>query len=79
MDGIFYQNREMKCMFDKFPELLFIDATYKLNNLRMPLYVYLVEDGNGESEIIALFMVTSENADSIKKMAMKHNSNWKKN
>ena len=81
VDGIFYQDREMKCMFDKFPELLFIDATYKLNNLRMPLYVYLVEDGNGESEIVALFMVTSENADSIKKMAMifkKHNSNWKK-
>ena len=83
MDGIFYQDAEMKRMFDRFPELLFVDATYKLNDLRMPLdlYIFLVEDGNGESEIVALWMVMSEDVISIKQMAQifkKHNPNWSK-
>ena len=30
-----------------YPELVLIDATYKLNNLRMPLYITMVVDGNG--------------------------------
>ena len=40
-----------------YPEVLFIDATYKLNDLRMPLYVLMAIDGNGESEIVCLWIV----------------------
>lgn len=29
----------MRKTFAAFPELLFIDATYKLNDLRMPVYI----------------------------------------
>ncbi|CAB3998648.1 Hypothetical predicted protein [Paramuricea clavata] len=29
-----------------------VDATYKLNNLRMPVFLQLIVDGNGESEIV---------------------------
>ena len=39
------------------PLVLFIDATYTLNNLRMPLYVLMAIDGNGESEIVCLWIV----------------------
>ena len=59
--------------------MLFIDATHKLNELRMPLYVLLVEDGNGESQIVSLWLVASEDAVTIKTMTSmfkKHNKDW---
>ena len=37
--------------------MVFVDSTYKLNDLRMPIYLFVVEDGNGETEIVALWMV----------------------
>jgi len=50
----------MKAFFNKYPELILIDSTYKLNNLRMPLYVMLCIGPNGESEIVAVFLTASE-------------------
>ena len=50
----------MKQKSDSFPELLLVDATYKLNDLRMPVFLQLVIDENGESEIVVVFVVTSE-------------------
>ena len=58
--GVFMQSSEMKATFRAFPELILIDATYKVNDLRMPLYLMLVVDGNGESEVVALWFVRSE-------------------
>ena len=58
--AIYFQTAEMKSMFMSYPEILFIDATYKLNDLRMPLYVLMAIDGNGESEIVFLWIVQSE-------------------
>ena len=31
LQAIYFQTKEMKDMFQAYPELLFIDATYKLN------------------------------------------------
>ncbi|XP_065918857.1 zinc finger SWIM domain-containing protein 3-like [Dysidea avara] len=59
----------MNTMFDKFPELLLIDATYKLTELRTPLYVLLVVDGSGNSEIVAIYLTVQENEPSIQKLA----------
>jgi len=50
----------MKAFFDKYPELILMDSTYKLNNLRMPLCVMLCIGPNGESEIVAIFLTASE-------------------
>ena len=50
----------MKHMFSVYPEVLFVDATYKLNDLHMPLYILLAIDGNGESEIVCLWVVQNE-------------------
>lgn len=79
VDGIFYQDKEMRHMYHCFPEMVFVDATYKLNDLRMPIYLFVVEDGNGETEIVALWMVAKEDEASIGGMAeifKKHNPNW---
>ncbi|CAB3983003.1 zinc finger SWIM domain-containing 3-like [Paramuricea clavata] len=79
--GLFYQDEEMRWIFDAFPEILLIDATYKLNNLRLPLYVMLAVDGNGESEIVGLMLLADEQADTIRKMIRlfkKHNAAWEK-
>lgn len=40
--GIFIQDREMQQIFSAYPEIIFIDATYKLLELRFPVYVLLV-------------------------------------
>lgn len=81
MNGIFFQDEEMKRMYDSFPEIMFVDATYKLNDLHMPLYIFLVEEGNGESEVVAVWMVVVEDTVSISQMAeifKKHNPSWEK-
>ena len=58
--GIFYQDKTMKHVYSVFPEMLFVDATHKLNSLQMPLYVFLFCDGNGQSEIVTSCLVVSE-------------------
>ena len=69
----------MIVVFQSYPELLFIDATYKLNDLYMPLYVLLCIDGNGESEIVCLWLVQHEDKVTLTKLLLefkKHNKNW---
>ena len=77
--GILFQDKAMSSTFGAFPEVLMIDATYKLNDLRMPLYLLMVIDGNGQSEIVASFLSTLETEEAITKMiqAFKiHNAHW---
>ena len=79
LSGIYFQDGYMIENYKRFPEMLFIDATHKLNELRMPLYVLLVEDGNGDSQIVSLWLVASEDAITIKSMLLifkKHNEDW---
>lgn len=71
--GIFIQDREMQ---QAYPEILFIDATYKLLELRFPVYV-LVEDGNGQSEITAISEETEQSISCMVEAFKKHNSDWK--
>ena len=69
----------MKDIFSSYPEILFIDATYKLLEIRFPVYLLLIEDGNGQSEIVAVFLLLEENETSIKSMITffkKYNSMW---
>lgn len=66
--GIFFQDQRMAEMYTHFPELILFDATYKLNNRDMPLVLQLCVDGNGETEIISLFVCHSESMTSIRSM-----------
>ena len=77
--GIFYQDNCMKQLYAAFPEVLFVDATHKVNELRMPLYIFLICDRNGQSEIVAAFLVASEQKPVIEQMVRifkKHNTSW---
>ena len=56
--GLLFQDSIMKSVFDSYPEVILVDATYKLNNLRMPLYLMMCIDGNGEGEIVLMFLTT---------------------
>ena len=58
--GLLYQDAYMRNMYMKFPEVMLVDATYKRLDLRLPVYLLLVVDGNGLSEIIRLFIVEKE-------------------
>jgi len=58
----------MKLNFASYPEVLCIDATYKLNDLRMPVYLMLTIDGNGQSDIVAVFITANETKCAITKM-----------
>ena len=58
--GLLYQDACMRNMYMKFREVMLVDATYKLLDLRMPVYLLLVVGRNGLSEIIELFLVEEE-------------------
>ena len=79
--GLFFQDAIMKYNFNCFPEVILFDATYKLNELRMPLYLMLVIDGNGQNEIVSLFLTSLETKAAITNMinAFKSaNPSWSK-
>ena len=77
--GIIFQDGIMKSTFAAFPEVLLIDATYKLTDLRMPVYLMMVVDGNGQSEIVCVFITVLETEESMTKMVevfKLHNPAW---
>lgn len=59
----------MKKYFDLYPDVLVMDATYKLNDRCMPLFLMMIVDGNGESQIVAILIIKSENYDIVSKMS----------
>jgi zinc finger SWIM domain-containing protein 3 len=62
-----------------FPELLFVDAMYKLLDLRLPVYLLLCVDGDGLSEIVGMFILAEETKEVIEEavqLFQKFNSNW---
>ncbi|VDI68983.1 zinc finger SWIM domain-containing protein 3 [Mytilus galloprovincialis] len=60
VQGVFYQDEEMQKIFSAYCDIVFVDATYKLNDLRMPLYVIMIEDSLGQSEVAAICLLNSE-------------------
>ena len=62
---IYIQSHLQKKCFEKFPELIMVDGTYKINNSGMCLYDILVEDGCGDSRVVAYCFVSQETKISI--------------
>ena len=54
-----------------YPEMICIDATYRLLSIRAPVYIILVEDGCGESEIVAVGILIKEDKANLKWMLSK--------
>ena len=79
--GLFFQDHRMKQTFDVYPELIFVDATYKLLQIRLPVYLTLCEDSNGQSEITSVCLLATEDAESLMwmmDMFKNDNKNWTK-
>ena len=58
----------MKVTYAACLELIMVDATYKLNELWMPLYLILTVDGNCKSEIVGLYVTSLETRETIFEM-----------
>ncbi|PFX12216.1 Zinc finger SWIM domain-containing protein 1 [Stylophora pistillata] len=79
--GLFYQDAHMRNIYSHFPEILLVATTYKLLDLRMPVYLLICIDGNGLSEVVAMFIVSEETREVIKatvELFKKHNPSWDK-
>lgn len=60
LTGIFFQDQGMRHLFSFDPDISLVDMIYNVSNMRIPIYIFFIEDGNGEVEIIAFFLGTSE-------------------
>ena len=72
----------MSEIYEKFPEMLLVDATYKLIDLRIPVYLLLVIDGDGLSEIAELIILADDTRpviESVVNIFKKYNHSWEKN
>ena len=77
--SLFYQDAHMQNIYTHFPEILLVDATYKLLDLRMPVYLLMGIDGDGLSEVVAMFIVAEETKEVIQatvELFKKHNPSW---
>lgn len=71
VERIYFQDRHMKNNFANWPDLIMFDATYKLNDRRMPLGIMMVIDGDGESQIAAVFIMKTESSDTMNRLFTK--------
>ncbi|KAG8175822.1 hypothetical protein JTE90_013373 [Oedothorax gibbosus] len=81
LQGLFFQDKEMKKMYNNYPEVVFFDGTYKLLNINFTCYVFLIEDGNGSSEIVGVGLLARENKESVRWLTSsfkESNSEWPK-
>ena len=79
LSGIYMQDAEMLSTFQRFPEVLLCDSTYKTNNANMALYVLIAIDSHSESQVVATFLLSSEDKLSLQQMIAKfkeNNENW---
>ena len=77
LKDIYFQDEEMKhTSFLEVSQVILEDATYKPNDVGMTLYLILTIDGNGQSEIVAVCLLTEEDEGvltSIAEIFKKHN------
>ena len=60
VQGIFIQDSKMRADYDKFPEVLLADGTYKVNDINMPLYSFVVIDGNMDTQTVCFFTLVNQ-------------------
>ena len=71
----------LKSVHSSYPEVLLADATYKLTDLRMPVYIFMAIDGNGQGEIAIICLTALENEHAITTMVQafkRSNPSWGK-
>lgn len=63
--ALFFQTDRQRAIFAKYGEMVQLDATYKTNNMRYPLYTLLVEDGHGVGQPVAFGLLAREDQNHI--------------
>ena len=58
----------MKKCLKAYSKIFFLDATYKLLELRLPVYLFMVEDSMGETEVVAVGILVAETEDNVRWM-----------
>lgn len=66
--ALYVGTREMHKAFEGYTEALILDASYRTNKHRMPLFVFMVEDGAGASHVVAYAFVASEQEHVVTKL-----------
>jgi len=77
--GLFYQDHYMQKVFELYPDMLFCDATYKLLDLQLSVFIMLAVDGSGQSEIVAVMLLADETRSTMSaaiKTFQDHNPEW---
>lgn len=64
--GLFFQTEDMKGSFLAWPEIIFLDGTYKLSDTELILMLLLVEDSDGLGEIAGAALLAHEDYASMK-------------
>ncbi|XP_050038259.3 uncharacterized protein [Dermacentor andersoni] len=65
---ILIQTSHMREMFEKYPEVIFVDGTYKVNRENYVLYSILVEDGRGHGRCVCYAFVRNETTAVVRPM-----------
>ena len=79
--GIFYQDLYMQSVFEAYPEMLLVGATFTLTGLQVTAYLMLVIDGNGQSEVVSLLLLADESRTTVSAAVeafQHHNPAWLK-
>ena len=56
LELLFVATSDMKELYSLYPEV-FVDGTYRVNKLRLPLYIFMVEDSHGTGQPVAYCFV----------------------
>ena len=59
------QLNEVQKFFESSCRVLLMDGTYKLNDLDMPVYIFMASDALGSRWIVAAAILPSETSDEI--------------
>ena len=63
---IYFASSHLLGLYEKFPKVLMIDGTYNVNKSRMPLYSFMIEDGNGHGRTVFYAATTDESAQHLR-------------
>ena len=63
---IFLQTISMKDIFKEYGSVIFLDSTYRVNWQNMPLYVFMIMDGDQCGHAVAYALVLNESAENVK-------------
>lgn len=60
---LYFQDLEMKNCLKAYPDIIFLDATYKLLNCRAPVYFVVIIDARSLNELVAVGILVDETKD----------------